>query len=231
MNTELTIDRLIERAVDGDRIGARAVIDSTINEGIGAETLVTDVLWPSYTTVQRLYRDDALSTMGHRLATRLLRTLVDQASQRFEYQAPNGRNVFAFCGPTDADELGGQIAVDLLEREGYEVAYSGGGIANDEILERLQRTQPDALLIFASAPADLPNIRSLIDTVREIGACADIQIVVGGGVFARADGLAEEIGADLWSNEPADLVQQMIEYPEHRAPSDQRTVGRHRQAA
>lgn len=231
MNNEKIIDQLIERAVDGDRIGARAIVNNAYDDGATAEALVADVLWPAYNTVQKLHREDALSTLGHKLATRLLRVLVDQAAQQYEYCSPNGRTVFAVCGPTDADELGGQIAVDLLEREGFEVSYSGGGIANDEILERLQRKQPDALLIFASAPSDLPNIRQLIDTVREIGACAETQVVVGGGVFARADGLAEEIGADLWSNDPCELIEQMIDNPDHRAPADQRTVGRNRQAA
>ncbi len=231
VNQELIIDQLIERAVDGDRNGARAVVGNTIDHGMPAEQLVTDVLWPAYETVQRLHREDALSELGHRLATRLLRVLVDQAYQRYDIQPLNGRSVFAVCGPTDADELGGQIAVDLLEREGFEVAYSGGGIANDEILERLQRTQPDVLLMFASAPGDLPVIRALIDTIREIGACSGIQIVVGGGVFSRAHGLAEEIGADLWADEPIDLVETMVENPERRAPAEQRTVGRKRQAA
>ena len=34
----------------------------------------------------------------------------------------------------------------------------------------------------------------MIDRIREIGAVPDLQVVVGGGVFNRADGLAEEIG-------------------------------------
>jgi len=231
VNTELLIDQLVERTIDGDRIAANTLINQTIKHGVPAEDLVVDVLWPSYEIVEKLHREDTLSDLGHRMATRLLRVLVDQASFRFEQQPSNGRSIFAVCGPTDSDELAGQMAVDLLERQGFEVSYAGGGIANDEILERLQQKQPDVLLLFASAPCDLPNIRSLIDTVQEIGACTNLQVVVGGGVFNRADGLAEEIGADLWADNPLELVETMVECPEHRAPADQRTVGRKRRAA
>ena len=55
----------------------------------------------------------------------------------------------------------------------------------------------------------------------EIGACPHLQIVVGGGVFNRADGLAEEIGADLWACSPIELVDVLTENPAHRAKVNQ----------
>jgi MerR family transcriptional regulator, light-induced transcriptional regulator len=36
---------------------------------------------------------------------------------------------------------------------------------------------------------------------------------VGGGVFNRADGLAEEMGADLWAYSPADVVDLLTNDP------------------
>ncbi|MEO1130913.1 MAG: cobalamin-dependent protein, partial [Planctomycetota bacterium] len=214
-----------------DRAWARQVVEQATSGGMTPEQVTTDVLWPTYELVTRLFRNDQLGTLGHHMATRLLRTVVDQTAMQYDRQNSLGRTVFAVCGPTDADELGAQMATDLLEREGYTISFAGGGIANDEILGEVQEKQPDVLLLFASAPCDLPNIRELIDTLGEIGACRDTQIVVGGGVFNRAEGLAEEIGADLWATDPADLVEVMMLEPERRATPDQRTVGRKRNAA
>ena len=53
-------------------------------------------------------------------------------------------------------------------------------------------------------------------------------MVVGGGVFNRAEGLAEEIGADMWAKSPMDLAEMLIGQPARRAANDQRTVGRRR---
>ncbi|MCX5658130.1 MAG: hypothetical protein NTW19_00210, partial [Planctomycetota bacterium] len=44
----------------------------------------------------------------------------------------------------------------------------------------------------------------------------------------RAEGLADEIGADLWANDPDALVRAVIEQPERRMSDSQRTVGRKR---
>jgi len=167
-----------------------------------------------------------MSTLEHRLAVKLLRTLEDHAASWLDFNAPVGRSVAAFCGPTDADELSAQMAVDLIEANGFTIRFAGSGVANDEILELVQTTPPDCLLLFASAASDLPIIRSLIDTLRTIGACSNTQVVVGGGVFNRAEGLAEEIGADLWAEDPRELADIMLEEPDRRADADQRTVGK-----
>lgn len=231
MITETHIDRFIESLLAGDRPASRAMIDDLLSRGATPEQVVADLCWPAYENVERSFRQDKLTRLVHHLATRLLRVLVDQTAARFTRLACNGRSIFAFCGPTDADELAAQMAVDLLEAHGYEISFAGGGIAADEILAQVQANQPDVLLLFASAPSDLPAIREMIDTMHEIGACRRTQVVVGGGVFNRADGLAEEIGADLWASDPMDLVETIENEPGRRAAASQRTVGKKRRAA
>ncbi len=225
MNTELLIERLFQALICGDRLGSRTIVNEPLSEGATAEEVVAQIIWPCYDLIDRLHRVDQISRLAHHFGTRLLRSIVDQLSLQYEQKPDRGRSIFAFCGPTDADELAGQMAVDLLEADGYTITFAGGGIANDEILSQVGEMQPDILLIFASAPSDLPQIRQLIDTIHEIGSCGDVQIVVGGGVFNRAEGLAEEIGADLWANDPLQLAQRLADEPDRRATEDQRTVG------
>lgn len=217
---------MFEALINGDRQASRQIVQESINQGACHEAIVMNLFWPVYERVQKLHRKDQISTVAHHLATRLLRSLADQAAANYRCKSPRNRSIFAVSGPSDSDELGGQIAVDLLEGDGYEVAFAGGGIANDEILSRIHQVQPDVLLLFASAPSDLPSIRALVDKLNEIGACRNTQIVVGGGVFNRAEGLAEEIGADLWATSPDELLEVMRDSADRRATSDQRTVGR-----
>lgn len=227
---DVLVERLFETLISGDRPAARSLVSETIRGGSTPEQMVSGLFWPAYELVERLYRGDQLSKLSHHMATRLLRVLVDQNAARLERHASRGRKVFALCGPRDSDELGAQMAVDLLEQAGYDVSFAGGGIASDEIMAQVQEHQPSVLLLFASGANDLPQIRQLIDTLHEIGACPNLQIVVGGGVFNRAEGLAEEIGADLSATTPIELVQTLIRCPAQRGQLAQRTVGRKRKS-
>lgn len=231
MNFDTVCERFFEALVEGDRDLSSRIVDEALERGATAQRLYREVFWPVYERIERLHRADQMSALTHHFATRLLRVLVDRAAARLDKPTERKRTVLAVCGPTDPDELAAQLAVDLLEADGYVVRFAGGGVAADEILGEVQTSQPDALLFFASAPCDLPDIRRLIDTVREIGACDDLQIIVGGGVFNRADELAEEIGADLWATAPTELVEVMNDEPDRRATDDQRTVGKNRRSA
>jgi hypothetical protein len=64
-----------------------------------------------------------------------------------------------------------------------------------------------------------------------MGMSRNLQIVVGGGVFNRAEGLAQEIGADLWASSPVELVNEMRDKSSRRMDDEQRTVGRRRRQA
>ncbi len=123
------------------------------------------------------------------------------------------QRVMLFCGSGENEDLGGQMAADLLEAAGYEVFFAGGGVARDEILEETHRRTPDFLVLFASSAADAPTIRAIIDQVREVGAHPGLQIAVGGGVFNRADGLAEAIGATRFARTPMELVRALAAPP------------------
>ena len=228
VNQEVLIERLFQALISGDRNEARAIVAEATNAGVPAEELATGLFWPVLNMVQRLHRADQLAALSHHFATRLLRSLADQIQPRFAVAPRNERRVMVVCGNTEQDELGASMAADLVEAGGFDVCFVGGGVPFDEIMARVGEDRPNVLLLFSSAAADLPEVRRLIDTLHEQNVCHELQIVVGGGVYGRAEGLAEEIGADLFVPDLADLVPMLREKAAQRARSDQRTVGRKR---
>lgn len=228
MNAEALVDKMFDTLITGDRPMARLVVQEAERTLGSTEAMIEQVFWPTYQRLEKLFKSHQIEVLNHHMATRLLRVLVDQAAASLPFNNSRGRTIMAFCGPSDSDELGAQMAVDLLEAAGFGMTFAGGGIAKDEIMARVQSVQPDVLLMFSSAAQDLPMIRELIDDIRANGACPNMQIAVGGGVFNRADGLAEEIGADIWGETPLEMVEFLVECPDQRALTAQRTVGRNR---
>ena len=228
MNLEALTERLFQALVSGNRPAAREVVDEATSGGLRAEDLSFRLFWPTLEMVNQLFRADQVTTLAHHYATRVLRSLVDQTQARYEQKSRRNQRIGLFSGPSETEELAGQLMADLAEADGYEVLFAGGGVAADEILAEVAERGIDILLMFAAAPQDAPGIRQLIDTVRSVNACPNLQIVVGGGVFNRAEGLAEEIGADLWARDPEELLAKLVTERARRAGAEQRTVGRTR---
>ena len=228
-NDNRLLERFFNTLISGDRDAARQIVDDAIEADYNGATILTHLFWPTLQQLQTMHRNDQLSELAYHYATRLLRHLQSQLELRLPTPEQRGSRVLLINGDEASEELAGQMACDLLEAAGYEVFYAGGGIANDEIVAQLSELDADKLVVFGAIPQTVPDTRLLIDRLHSIGACPDLQVIVGGGVFNRAEGLAEEIGADLWANDPAELVETMVHDPGRRMDEDQRTVGRKRQ--
>ena len=226
MRRDVLLERFFTATISGDRVQARHLVDQLIESDCSPERILIGLFWTTIQHVEKLYRADQLSQLGHNYATRLIRTLAEQMQLRLEQKERIGRKVLMACGNQQAEELSALISADLLEANGFDVYFCGGGIANDELVAQIGDLQPHILVVFGAVPETVPQTRLLIDRLHDIGICPILQIVVGGGVFNRAEGLAEEIGADLWATDPDELVQVITTESDRRMAPDQRTVGR-----
>ncbi len=222
------LERFYTCLISGDRPGARAIMDEVFAADCPAQTIASNLIWPTLDALQTMRRNDQITRLSYNYATRLMRSITDQLQIRYPQRASRGVSCLVVCGAEESEELAGQLAADLLEADGYQVYFTGGGISNDEIVAQLGELKVDKLIVFGAIPATVPETRVLIDYLHDLGSCPNLQIIVGGGVFNRADGLAEEIGADLWANDPIELVQKISAAPDRRMNEEQRTVGRRR---
>ena len=212
----------------GERDTCRTVVDEALERGAVAYELLTQLIWPVMEHVQVLYREDRISISSLNLATRLNRSIADQLCSRLTRRPSNGRKVLIFCGNDEPEELGGQICSDLFEADGYAVRFAGGGVPEDEVLKLIGEFRPDLLIMFGTLPSGVPAVRKLIDYLREVNSCPDMQVMCCGGIYRRAEGLAEEIGADLYAPDAAAAVRAANAHPTRKATVDQQTVGRTR---
>ena len=232
LQLNLSSSRLAQTYTDmliaGDRTAARGMLDKAQADGMSAAILLSDLIWPVMEAIRALHKDDEITQMQMNLATRLNRQMTDQLAAKLPMAPQNGRSVLIFCGNDEPEELGGQIAADLFEAAGWSVKFGGGGIANDEILKMVGDSRPDLLVMFATLAAGVPHVRKLIDYLKEVNCCPEMQVMCCGGIYQRAEGLADEIGADLYAPDAAEAVIVAESQRSRRANLDQQSVGRTR---
>jgi methanogenic corrinoid protein MtbC1 len=108
------------------------------------------------------------------------------------------------------------------------VWFVGAGVASDEIFQLMGKLQPDVLCMYGTQPSAIPGTRKLIQFIRQMGAFQDLQILVVGGVFNRAEGLADEIKADLYAKNAAEALAVVDEHPVRVPKLDMPEPGRRR---
>ncbi len=207
MHHEAIIEQLFNLLLNGDRAGTRRFVGRILAGGTTPAGFANDIAWPLHESLFRLHRADQVAPLPFHYAVRLLRSTIDQLQPGYEQAPRRGREVLLFCGREEIEDLGGQIAADLLEADGWDVRFGGPMVALDELLAEVHGRKPAWLVLFSSHPKDVTAIREIIDTLRDIGGHPDLRVAVGGGVFNRAPGLAEEMGAPHSASTPQDLVE------------------------
>jgi methanogenic corrinoid protein MtbC1 len=218
----------VEPLLQGDRRAARKIVDAALASGSTSSQLLTELVWPVMEKLQADYKSDSITIVQLSLATRLNRFIADYLGAKLEQAPINGRSVLVFCGNDEPEELGGQITADLFQAAGYDVRFAGGGVPHDEVLHLIGDYRPDLLVMFATLPGAVPHVRKLIDYLREVNSNPEMQVMCCGGIYKRAAGLAEEIGADLYADDGASAVEIAEAHQGRRATVDQQTVGRSR---
>lgn len=191
------LPRFMEPLLAGDREACRAVFQKQLTHLKDPRCICLDLLWPAMEQLDKLYRSHRINIASEHMAIRIARCLADQVQSTYVREAPNGKRMLITCADGEPEELGAQMAADLLEATGWDVYFVGGGVPNDEILSLVGQLRPDILLIFGTQPQGVPGVRHLIHLIREINSSPTMNIMVSGGVFKRADGLWKEVHADL----------------------------------
>lgn len=217
--------RYLEPLLRGDRKACRAVIEETLQSGVPANSVYVNIIWPVMVEIERLIREDRISCIEEHLATRVNRTIVDQLQNKLPRRQNKDKKIVVFCAREEIQELGAQMMTDLFESDGWDVRFLGGGLTNDDILAYVNEYSPDILLIYGTAPKQAPYVRQLIDTIKSVNAWPQMRIMVSGGLFNRAEGLWQEMEADLYAATALEALQVASEN-KPIAPNEQRTINR-----
>ncbi len=214
--------RYMQPLIAGRRAECFELIQSAL-ETQRAETLLCDIVWPAMAQVERLFTDDRINTAVAQMANRINRTVADQLQAHLPSMARVGKRAIIVSAALDAEELGAQMTADLLQARGWEVYFPGGGVPHDELLGLVGQLRPHVLIILGTEAELVPEARQLVEMIRDIGVCPTMNIIASGGIYNRADGLWQEVGADVHANDARELLE-MIDDLAPREPGTQRVA-------
>lgn len=201
------IEQFIKLLVAGDRVGCREFLREYIAAGNDSLQALETLVWPACAAIDQLSRKDQILPIHEHAAMMLLAQLVQRLECGLVKHPARCRQVIVTSGRSPSEELAAEIFAGLAEADGFDVVFLGGGVESDDLFAEVGRRLPGFVVSFAAAGADAPRLRRLIDAVRRQDPVPGLQIGVGGGVFERVPGLADEIGAHFSGDTPFDMLE------------------------
>lgn len=183
------------RSADDQR--AVQFVRRVIAEGATIEAVYLDLLAPSARRLGEMWDDDECDFVEVTVALGRMQRLLRDLSQVFLADAGQAEpvgSVLLTCVPGEQHTLGIIMVGEFLLRDGWRVLV-GAPWTDGDLLAMVGTEWYDVIGFSVGCEARLTSLRRDIRRLRSASRNPNVQIMVGGPVFASDPSLAEQVGA------------------------------------
>jgi methanogenic corrinoid protein MtbC1/DNA-binding XRE family transcriptional regulator len=203
-NIQRLREAYITAVLSGSAEQAHRVVDQGLAAGVIPSKLYLDVLMPVQVEIgARWHRGDVTIPQEH-MATQI--TLREMARLRGMLKTRLKLGLKAVVSSVEGDQhfIGGQAIADFLVVDGWEVDFLGADIPTDHMVPYAKAREAHLICVSCSLTSLVPVAKDLVAQLRKLPVPP--KIMIGGAAFINQPGLAEQVGADAFSNDPQEAV-------------------------
>jgi len=104
----------------------------------------------------------------------------------------------------DIHDIGKNLVIMMLQGAGFDVIDLGVDISTEELTQKVDEIKPDILGLSALLTTTMPEIKNVIETLKDKGLRNDVKVIIGGAPLNVA--FAEKVGADGYGKDAAEAV-------------------------
>ncbi|MFR0357525.1 cobalamin B12-binding domain-containing protein [Streptomyces sediminimaris] len=228
---------LWDAVVAGDEYTATRLVLRAVDDGLGAESVLLDVIAAVQGKVGQEWAANHISVAQEHAATaineRAVAALALHPSARV---SPTRGRITVACVDGEWHALPARLLTEVLRLHGWQVDHLGAQVPAPHLISHLHHTGPDAVALSASIAGRLPTAHATITACQAVG----VPVLVGGAAFGSEGRHAAPLGAQAWAPDAraaADLLarrplprprrgQQAVDHLPHLADQEYTLVAR-----
>lgn len=172
------------------------IATEAVNVSTDIEPFYLHVLQPVLYEIGMLWEKAEISVAQEHLASAIVSRVMASVNLIVRGDLASCGKAVVAASPNEYHEIGASMVSDILEHDGWDVAYLGGSVPKDDLLEYLKKYKPSLLALSVTIPFNIDQTRDIITAIRQDEVLKNIKVIVGGRVFNDNKELWELIGAD-----------------------------------
>ncbi|MER5885903.1 cobalamin B12-binding domain-containing protein [Streptomyces sp. NPDC001941] len=172
---------------------ANALTRAWLDDGLGAESLLLDVLAPCQEEIGALWASGTLTVVQEHFATAISERAATLAMAHPSVRAipPRGRITMA-CVPGEWHALAARLAADVLRLRGWSVTYLGPHVPTGQLARYLAGFEVGLLALSSSMTTRLPQAHAAIRAAHQTG----VPVLAGGAGFGGRGEYGRRLAAE-----------------------------------
>lgn len=183
MIAEQVYQRYLDSLLAGKRLECNQIVKQLLDDNIDIQLLYTDLFQKSLYTVGDLWEHNRISVAREHLATAITESLM-HLTYPVLFSAEReqaGKTAVISCAANEFHQIGGKMAADMFELNGWDAHFLGANTPVDHMLEHIQEVKPDLVGLSLSIYFNLDSLKKGIEAFRS--SFSNLDILVGGQAF------------------------------------------------
>lgn len=196
---------LYEDVKKGNREGIVDHVKEEIKKGVGASSILNEMLIPAINEVGELFEKKIYFLPQLISAAEAMKTAIEYLEPMLEGNTKGKKLAVIVMATVEGDihDIGKNLVVLMLKNYGYHVIDLGKDVSKEQIVETAIQEQADVIGLSALMTTTMMQMKEVVAYAKEKGCIA--KIIIGGAVITES--FAKEIGADGYSKDAADAVK------------------------
>lgn len=202
-------EQYLDALLAADATAARAVVDTALALGVPTGAVYLEVIGPAMEEVGRRWEAAEITVADEHLATAITQGVLAGLAMHLPRTSSSaaGRVAVTGSGPGDDHGIGSRVVADFLAAAGWKVLDLGANTPAEGFAQIAARH--DARVVAVST-----SLSQHLDGVRRVRAALDglerpPLLVVGGRAYGGSEDRARRVGADLFAQDPATLLERL----------------------
>ncbi|MFO7931664.1 MAG: cobalamin B12-binding domain-containing protein [Thermodesulfobacteriota bacterium] len=192
-----TFDAFVRGLLNADRKACTQLAARSVNSSAELADFYLNVIQPAMYEVGRKWEAAEISVAGEHIASAIVNRIMSMQYLEFMEQKDETRGKAAIsAGANEFHEIGTAMVANVMEADGWDVAYLGANTPAEELLEFISAGDFDIAAISVTMVFNLEYVRGVIRQIRSWPGHTQPWIMVGGLVFKESPELSEKLGAD-----------------------------------
>jgi len=178
-----------------NRDNALSLVMQQLEMGLTIQDLFKHVIYPVQREVGRLWQENQITVLQEHYCTAATDLLITRLKHKSR-GIPRSVTALAVCPGGEEHSLGIKMFSDLLESDGWKVAYIGPKCPITDVIQHVRYYATDLVAISVATPLNLGKTKELITRIKSLVLEHPPSILIGGAAVNSNPEIWKHLAAD-----------------------------------
>jgi 5-methyltetrahydrofolate--homocysteine methyltransferase len=188
----------------GDQKAAVEATQAALDEGLAPEKILNEGLIAGMSSIGVKFKNNEVFIPEVLIAARAMGAAMDILEPKLVETGvePKGKVVIGTV-KQDLHDIGKNLVSMMLKGGGFQVTDLGVDVDPEKYIEAVKEKKPHILAMSALLTTTMPNMKAVVEALKEAGL-NDVKVIVGGAPVTKE--FADQIGADGYAADAGSAV-------------------------